>query len=164
MTRPIIALIAAVARNGAIGAHGGMPWRLSSDLKRFKALTMDKPVIMGRKTFDSIGKPLPGRRIIVVTRDVAWRHEGVEVAHSLGAALALCAGAQEAMIAGGGEIYAQTIGFADRLCITEVDAAPDGDARFPAIDPEKWRETRREPGVRSPRDEAGFAFVEYERS
>jgi dihydrofolate reductase len=152
-----------VARNGAIGAGGGLPWRLSSDLKRFKALTMGKPLLMGRKTFDSVGRPLPGRRVIVVTRDAGWLRPEVEVAHSLAAALALAAGAGEIMIGGGGEIYAQALPLASRLYLTEVDLAPEADVRFPDIDHAFWREVRREAGVRGPKDEAGFAFVEYER-
>ena len=163
MRPPQIALIAAVARNGVIGGDNQLLWRLSSDLKRFKALTMGKPLIVGRKTFDSIGMPLPGRRMIVVTRDAAWRREGVETAPSVEAALALAGKAEEIMIGGGGEIYAQTIDRADRLYLTEVDLAPEGDARFPQIDPALWREVRREPGVRGPKDEAGFAFVEWGR-
>jgi dihydrofolate reductase len=166
---PALALVAAVARNGAIGADAALPWRLSSDLKRFKALTMGKPLIMGRKTFQSIGRPLPGRAIVVITRDPDFAPEGAAVASDIAAALRLAeakaraAGADEVVVAGGGEIYAQTIGRADRLYITEVDLAPKADAHFPPIDPTLWREVRREAGVRGPRDEADFAYVEYER-
>ena len=169
MRAPIIALIAAVARNGVIGAGDALPWRLSSDLKRFKTLTMGKPLVMGRKTFQAIGRALPGREIIVVTRDEAYAPEGVEVARDIDAALrraevkAGAAGVDEVVVAGGGEIYAQTIARAGRLYVTEVDLAPEGDARFPRIDPALWREVRREPGERGPRDEANFAFVEYRR-
>ena len=163
MSGPIVSLIAAVARNGAIGAGNAIPWRLSSDLKRFKVLTMGKPLIMGRKTFQAIGRSLPGREMIVVTRDRAWAHSGVAVAHDIAAALGAARGVPEIMVAGGGEIYAQMIGIADRLYITEVDLAPPADARFPAIDTTRWREVKREKGVRGPRDEADFAFVEYER-
>jgi dihydrofolate reductase len=160
----IVSLIAAVARNGAIGAGNAMPWRLSSDLKRLKALTIGKPLIMGRKTFQSIGVPLPGRETIVVTRDRTWSHAGVQVAHDIDAALAVARGAPEIMVAGGGEIYAQTIGIADRLYITEVDLDPPCDARFPPIDAAQWREVKREKGVRGPRDAADFVFVDYERA
>jgi len=161
---PVVSLIAAVARNGAIGAGNAIPWRLSSDLKRFKILTLGKPLLMGRKTFQAIGRPLPGRETIVVTRDRAWVHPGVAVAHHIPAALEVARGAPEIMVAGGGEIYAQMIGIADRLYITEVDLAPPAaDARFPAIDKTRWREVRREPGVRGPRDAADFVFVDYER-
>ena len=160
-----VALVAAVARNGVIGGGNRLLWRLSSDLKRFKALTMGKPLIVGRKTFDSIGVALPGRRMIVVTRNETWSHAGVETAASLEAALSLArAGApEEIAVGGGGEIYAQAMPLADRLYITEVELEPEGDARFPAIDPAVWRETRREAGERGPKDEAEFAFVDYER-
>ena len=160
----IITLVAAVARNGVIGDGAGMPWRISSDLRRFKALTMGKPLIMGRKTFESVKRPLPGRRVIVVTRDPAWTQPGVEVARNLEDAIALGAQADEIMIGGGGEIYAQALPLAGRLYLTEVDLAPAADARFPAIDPSRWRETGREPGRRGPNDEADFAFVDYERA
>ncbi len=158
-----ISLIAAVGRNGAIGARGRMPWRLSSDLKHFKALTWAKPLIMGRKTFESVGRPLPGRDVIVVTRDVGWSHADARVARSLDEAVRLAAGVDEIMIGGGGEIYRLAMPLARRLYVTEVDLAPEADVRFPAINPADWRETRREPGVRGPNDEADFAFVEYER-
>ena len=169
MSAPALALIAAVARNGVIGAGEALPWRLSSDLKRFKALTMGKPLIMGRKTFQSIGGPLSGRETIVVTREAAFAPEGVEVARDLDAALRLAetkadaAGVCEIIVAGGGKIFAQTIARAWRLYITEVDLAPEGDAFFPPIDPALWREVRREAGVRGARDDADFAFVEYAR-
>jgi dihydrofolate reductase len=164
-----LVLVAAVARNGVIGANGGLPWRLSSDLKRFKALTWGKPLVMGRKTFESIGRALPGRETIVVTRDPAFAPSGVLVAHDLDAGLNLAAerasvmGADEIIIGGGAEIYAQTIARASRLFITEVGLDAEGAARFPPIDPRQWREVSRETGERGPRDEADFAFVSYER-
>ncbi|HEY3720781.1 MAG TPA: dihydrofolate reductase [Roseiarcus sp.] len=163
MSVPIVSLIAAVARNGAIGAGNAIPWRLSSDLQRFKRLTMGKPLIMGRKTYQAIGRTLAGRETIIVTRDRAWAHPGVTVAHDIPAALEVARGAPEIMVAGGGEIYAQMIGIADRLYITEVDLAPPADARFPTIDKAHWREVKHEPGVRGPRDETDFVFVDYER-
>ncbi len=169
MSAPVVALIAAVARNGIIGSGGALPWRLSSDLKHFKAATMGKALVMGRKTYQSIGGPLSGRTVVVVTHDRAFTAEGVSVARDVDEALALAeaaargAGADEIVVAGGGEIYAQTIGRASRLHITEVDLAPLGDARFPPIDPAEWREISRLKGERGPRDEADFAFVEYER-
>jgi len=162
-----LVIVAAVARNGIIGAKGGIPWR--SDLKRFKALAWGKPMVMGRKTFDSIGRPLPGRETIVVTRDRAFAPQGVFVAHELDAALDLAherarvMGADEIIVAGGAEIYAQTIARARRLLITEVALDAEGDVRFPPIDPLKWREVRRETGEQRPREDAGFVFVEYER-
>jgi len=164
-----VVLVAAVARNGIIGANGGLPWRLSSDLKRFKALTWGKPMVMGRKTFASIGRALPGRETIVVTRDPAFASSGVLVAHEIDAALDLAherariMGADEIIVAGGAEIYAQTIEQASRLFITEVALDAEGEARFPPIDPLQWREVGRETGDRGPRDDADFAFVEYER-
>ena len=165
-----LVLVAAVARNGIIGANGGLPWRLSSDLKRFKALTWGKPLVMGRKTFESIGRVLPERETIVVTRDPACAPSGVLVAHSLDEALDLAAeraharGADDIIIGGGAEIYAQTIiARANRLFITEVALDPEGGARFPRINPHEWREIRRETGKRGPRDDADFAFVDYER-
>jgi dihydrofolate reductase len=167
--RAPLALVAAVARNGVIGANNGLPWRLYTDMKRFKALTWGKPLVMGRKNFQSIGRPLPGRETILVTRDPAFAPSGVVIAHELDAALDLASeraramGADEIIVAGGGEIYAQTIADASRLFITEVALDVEGDVRFPQIDPGQWREVRREEGERSPRDEADFTFVDYER-
>jgi dihydrofolate reductase len=158
-----ISIIVAVGRNGAIGNAGGIPWRLSSDLKRFKALTIGKPLILGRKTFDSIGRALPGRTVIVITRDSAWSHPGVTVVRDLEQALAAAGDAEEIMIGGGGEIYSLAMPRAARLYITEVDLAPEASVHFPAIDKAVWRETRREPGVRGAKDDADFVFVEYER-
>ena len=138
-------------------------------MKRFKALTWGKPLVMGRKNFQSIGRPLPGRETIVVTRDPAFAPSGVIVAHALDAALDLASeraramGAHEIIVAGGGEIYAQTIADASRLFITEAALDAEGDVRFPPIDPGQWREVRREKGERGPRDEADFTFVDYER-
>ncbi len=165
MKQPIVSLIAVVGRNGVIGKGNALPWRLPTDLKRFKSITTGKPLIMGRKTFDSIGKPLPGRFSIVVTRDHAFAPPDVEVAYGLAEALTLARahGGDETIVGGGGEIYSQSIGMADRLYITEVDLAPEGDVRFPFIDMAIWKETRREAGVRGPRDEADFTFVTYER-
>jgi dihydrofolate reductase len=164
-----LVLVAAVARNGIIGANGGLPWRLSSDLKRFKALTWGKPLMIGRKTFESIGRALPGRETIVVTRDLAFAPSGVFVAHELDAGLDLAReracvmGADEIIIGGGAEIYAQTIALGSRLFITEVALDAEGEARFPLIDPREWQEISRDTGERGPRDEADFAFVDYER-
>lgn len=168
--RRLLLIVAVVAQNGVIGARAKLPWRLSSDLRRFKALTLGKPLVMGRKTFQSIGRPLPGRETIVVTRDPGFSAGGVHLAHDLDAALALAEARAVAMdadavvIAGGGELYAQTFALADRLAITEVALAPEGDAVFPPIDPAEWREVRREPGIRGPNDEADFAFVDYVRA
>jgi dihydrofolate reductase len=169
MTAFPLVLVAAVARNGIIGGDNRLPWRLPGDLKRFKALTMGKPLVLGRKTFQSIGRPLAGREIIVTSRDRSFRPEGARVAHSLEAALglaeerAVAMGAAAIAIGGGAELYAETIAGADRLYITEVALAPAGDARFPPIDSTAWAEVRREAGVRGPRDEADFVFVDYAR-
>jgi dihydrofolate reductase len=162
-----IALVAAVARNGVIGAGNRLIWKLSTDLKRFRALTWGKPLVMGRKSFESIGRPLPGRETIVVTRDPGLAPDGVRIAHDVDAALSLAEevaremNAGEIIVAGGGEIYRQTIDRVDRLFITEVDLAPEGDVYFPAIDPARRREASRERGVRGDRDEADFMFVGY---
>ncbi len=143
--RPRITLIAAVAENGVIGVDGRLPWHLPADLKRFKALTWGRPIVMGRRTFESIGRPLPGRRNIVLTRDRGWRAPAkVVVAHDPDEALRLAGAAAEVMVIGGAEIYRLFLPRADRLELTEVDLAPRGDARFPAFDRSEWRETARE--------------------
>ena len=164
-----LSIIAAVAENGVIGAGNAMPWRLASDLKRFKALTMGKPVIMGRKTYESIGKPLAGRVNIVVTRQNGFAPDGVTVAPSVDAALvtaeegALAAADDEIMVIGGGEIYHAAFDRADRLYITHVETMPEGDTRFPAIDPAVWRATTAERLPSGPKDSAATTFVIYER-
>lgn len=159
--RPTVSLVAAVARNGVIGRDNGLAWHLSSDLKRFKALTMGKPMLMGRRTWDSIGRPLPGRRTLVLTRDRSFRAEGTEIVHDWEAALA--AAGSELMVVGGAEIYAFALPQADRLHLTEVDAEPEGDVRFPAFDRAQFREVFREYHPAGPRDEYAFAFVDWER-
>ena len=176
MTPPIaqvtplpLTLVAAVARNGVIGADDGLPWRVPSDLRHFRAVTMDRPVLMGRKTYASIGRPLPGRHLVVLSADARFTPEGVAVARSLDEALRTAEGigrdrgAPEIVVAGGGMLYRALIGVAQRLEITEIDCAPAGDTCFPAIEPAVWRAVRREAGEPSPRDEASFAFVTYVR-
>ncbi len=164
-----IVLLAAVANNGVIGRDNALPWRLSTDLKRFKALTLGKPVVMGRKTYLSIGKPLPERTNIVITRDKNFRAQGVMVANSVDAALDMARAearrqdAGEIMVIGGTEVFEQTMALADRLEITHVHARPEGDVYFPAIDPKLWRETARSEQPAGPRDDAGVSFVTYER-
>jgi len=164
-----ILLVAAVAENGVIGAGNGMPWRLKSDLAHFRATTMGRPVVMGRKTFQSIGSPLKGRTTIVVSRDRTFAATGVVVAPSLAAALqsaradALRRLIDTVVIAGGAEIYAQAMPFATHLDITHVDARPAGDAVFPEIDPQIWRETARTAHEAGPDDAASFEFVSYVR-
>ena len=157
-----IALVVALARNGVIGRDNGLAWHLASDLKRFKALTMGKPMLMGRRTWDSIGRPLPGRRSLVLTRDRAFRAPGAEIVHDWAGALC-AAGTADLMVVGGAAIYALALPHADRLHLTEVDAAPEGDVRFPAFHRARFRETFREPHPAGPRDEHAFAFVDLER-
>jgi dihydrofolate reductase len=152
---PNVTMIAAVGRNGVIGDGLTMPWHLPEDLRFFKRTTMGHPMVMGRRTYDSMGT-LPGRRSIVVTRQRDWTAPGVEVTHSLPEALALVADAHEVFVVGGGEIYRQTMPYADRLLVTEVDRSPEGSVTFPAIDPEVWAETARD-------EQPGFAWVTYER-
>jgi dihydrofolate reductase len=166
----IIVLIAAVAENGVIGRENGLPWRLKSDLAHFRTVTMGKPVVMGRKTFLSIGRPLPGRTTIVVSRDRAFAARGVVIAPSLEAALtvargdALRRGAESIFVAGGAELYAQTMPLAERLHITYVHRAVDGDAYFPAIDGGVWRETARDEHAAAAGDDCAFSFVIYGRA
>jgi dihydrofolate reductase len=163
-----IVLIAAIADNGVIGRDGTMPWRLKSDMRHFRALTLDKPVVMGRKTYLSLSiKPLPRRTNIVVSRDHNFSAPGIVVAPSLEVALQAARGdalrrrADAIMVIGGGEIYAQAMPRADRLEITQVHAAPQGDARFPAIDPAVWRESARAAHPAGPDDDAGYDLVTY---
>jgi dihydrofolate reductase len=164
-----ITIIAAVAENGVIGRGSALPWRLKSDMAHFRKLTMDKPVVLGRKTFASIGKPLSGRTTIVISRDKNFVAPGIVVAPNLEAALAtargdaLRRGADAIIVAGGADIYGQALPLATRLVITEVRKGVDGDARFPAIDSSRWRESARTEHNPGPQDEAAFAFVTYQR-
>ena len=164
-----IVFVVAVAENGVIGAGGAMPWRLKSDMAHFKALTTGRPVVMGRKTFVSIGRPLPGRTNIVVTRDVGFRADGVVVTRSFTDAKAIATGdalrrfATEIAVIGGAEIYAQWMQDADRLEITEVHARPDGDTHFPTIDVAAWEEVARVRNPAGPHDSADFSYVTYRR-
>jgi dihydrofolate reductase len=169
MSRPEIVLIVAVADNGVIGAGGGIPWRLKSDMQRLKALTIGKPVVMGRKTFLSLRRPLPGRTNIVVTRDTGFRSPGAVVTTSLSNAHAIATGdalrrlATEIVVIGGAEIYAQWIGIADRLEVTEVHARPEGDTCLAAIAPMDWKEVARVRNPSGPDDSADFSYVTYRR-
>jgi len=162
-------LIAAVAENGVIGADGSIPWRLKSDMQRFKAMTMGKPVVMGRKTFLSLRRPLPGRTNIVITRDSGFSAPGAVVTTSLKEARAIAVAdamrrfATEIAVIGGAEIYKQWIDIADRLELTEVHARPAGDTCFPAIDPAKWQETSRLRYPAGADDGADFSYVSYIR-
>jgi dihydrofolate reductase len=166
---PPLAIVVAIARNRVIGGDNKLLWKLRSDMLHFRAITMGKPMIMGRRTWDSIGRPLPGRESIVVTRDTSFRADGAHVVHDIPSALALAKDlaermkSEEIVLAGGGELYAQMMPDCDVLHVTEVDLAPEGDALFPVIDPSQWRETSRiahEPGQG---DEAAFSFVTYVR-
>jgi dihydrofolate reductase len=164
-----VSLVVAVARNGVIGREGGLPWRLSSDLKRFKANTIGRPVIMGRKTFQSIGKPLPDRHNIVVTRDPQFQSDGITVAPDVTKALTIAKakaasdGAEEVCVIGGGEIYRQTLAAADRLIVTYVEAEVEGDTRFPQIDKKIWREVSSENHPAGEKDTHATRHVVYER-
>lgn len=156
-----VTLVAAVGANGVIGADGDLPWRLPEDLAHFKRLTMGHPMIMGRATFDSIGRALPGRTTIVVTRNPSWTADGVETASSLGAALARARELDDDIfIVGGGQVYAEALaaGVVDLMCITRVAAAPDGDVRFPSIDWEAWAPVARIPHGGDP----SFEIVTYQ--
>ena len=144
-----LVLMVARADNGVIGRDGALPWHLPADLRRFKRMTVGKPVIMGRKTFVSIGKPLPGRHNIVLSRDAAWRAEGVTVVPNLAEAVAAAgldprARADEIMVIGGAQIYAEALPSAARIELTEVHVSPEGDTLLPAFDPVRWREVARE--------------------
>lgn len=160
----------AVARNGVIGHEGGMPWKLSTDLRRFKASTMGNPIVMGRKTFESLGKPLPGRLNIVVTRDDGWSAEGARRAGSLDEALAIADDEVHAMpdarqisVIGGGEIYRLALPLADRLEVTHVEAGPEGDTHFPTITPEVWVAVSEQDFPAGERDSHATRFVVYRR-
>ena len=167
--RPQIVLIVAVADNGVIGSRGAIPWRLKSDIQRFKAITTGKPVVMGRRTFASIGRPLPGRTNIVLTRDADFRAAGAVVTTSFAGARAVAIGdalrrfADEIAVIGGAEIYAQWMPYADRLEITEVHAYPEGDTYFAAIDAVSWEEVARTRNPAGSGDSADFSYVTYRR-
>lgn len=160
-----ISLVVAVAENGIIGADNGLPWRLKGDMKHFKATTMGKPVIMGRKTFESIGRPLPGRTNIVLTRGDADVPEGVAVVRSLSEAFAVArrTGAEEACVIGGGDIYAQAMPYADIVHLTRVHMDVDGDTSFPPVDPDAWKQTTCERVDASDGDSSAFSILRLER-
>jgi dihydrofolate reductase len=169
-TMPIITLVAAVSENGVIGRGNALPWRLKSDMQHFRAVTVGKPVVMGRKTFLSIGKPLAGRTNIVASRDPVFDAPGVVVAPSLDAALAAARGdalrrqVDEIAVIGGADIYAQVMALAARIAITYIHRAVDGDARFPAIDGRVWHEIARVEHKAAAGDDADFAYVTYQRA
>ena len=165
-----LALIVAQGLNRVIGNDNKLPWYLPEDLRYFKEVTMGKPIIMGRKTFESIGKPLPGRLNIVITRDSNWSAEGVKVVSGLGDAIevgegqALIDGVEEAVIIGGAQIYAQSLSIVDRLYLTQVEAEPEGDAYFPEVDYSQWQELGRQsfPAGDQP-NRYPYAFIVYDR-
>jgi dihydrofolate reductase len=161
--KPRLNLIVARARNDVIGRDGTLPWRLPEDLAHFRRTTIGHPIIMGRRTWESLGRPLPGRRNIVVSRTSGFAPAGAEVATGLDAALALCADAPEVFVIGGAQLYAEALPRAQRIFSTELDADFDGDVKWAEIDPEQWREVAR--AHRPPTAERNFAidFVTYER-
>lgn len=167
--KPILSIIVAAAENGVIGLDNDMPWRLSTDLKRFKALTLGKPVIMGRRTFESIGRPLPGRPNIVLTRDREFRADGactvgsLDDAIALGQRLAAEAGVDEVCVIGGGKIYAQALPLADRIHLTRVLAEIDGDTHFPEIDPQLWNAVSQEEVPAGDKDSHPTRYFVYEK-
>ncbi|MCB1517430.1 MAG: dihydrofolate reductase [Hyphomicrobiaceae bacterium] len=164
-----ITLIAAVAENGVIGRDGDIPWRIPSDFRHFKRTTMGKPMVMGRKQFESVGRPLPGRANIVVTRQTDYAVDGVETFPSLDAALARARefaaqdGADELIVIGGGDIYRQAMPLADRLIISHVGLAAEGEILFPTIDPDVWEKTGEMPVEPDERDESDYFVAIYER-
>lgn len=165
-----VALIVAVAENRVIGRQNALPWHISADLKNFRRITMGKPVVMGRRTFDSIGRPLPGRPNIVVTRDPGYAADGVHVADGMDAALSLArelgaeAGAAEIMVIGGGQVYAAALDRARRLYLTLVHETVEGDAWFPEFDPADWQEISRDRQAPENGDGPAFSFVVLERT
>ncbi len=163
MKRPPIALIAAQAENRVIGLNNQMPWHLPEDLQYFKKVTLGKPVIMGRKTFESIGRPLPGRTNIVVTRQADWAAEGVEVAANLDCAFSMAAEQQpdELMVIGGAQIYAETLPHAARIYLTQIHKSFDGDAWFPELG-EEWQQATCQKG-HSEKQDLGYSFLTFER-
>ena len=160
---PQIVLIYAVASNGAIGREGNLPWRLLADLKRFKALTMGKPIIMGRKTFESIGRALPGRQNIVITTQDGYQAEGCDVVGSVEAAIAAAGDEAEKMVIGGGEIYKLFLPLADRVYLTRVDVEVEGDTLFPELHADDWREVEREDCIAGESNDHDFSIVTYSR-
>lgn len=163
MSFPRISIIAARARNGVIGIENRLPWCLPEDLAHFKALTLGHPVLMGRKTFDSLGRPLPGRTNIVITRNPDYDPAGCQVVGSIAAALAACGDAAEVFCIGGADLYAQVLPLADRLYLTEVDIEVTGDAWFPSFDSDAFEEIARESHIGDKADRVRFDFVTYAR-
>lgn len=161
---PQVLIIAAVAANGVIGRDNQLLWQLPEDMRFFRETTKGKPVIMGRKTWESLPprfRPLPGRRNVVITRQESYQAADAEIAHSLSDALNLCAEENQVFVIGGAEIYAQAMSIADQLLLTEVSLTPDGDAHFPHIDPQHWQEIKR--SAHCSENGTAYAFVVYQR-
>lgn len=163
MSRPRVSLIAALAQNRVIGIEDRLPWKLPEDLAHFKALTLGHPILMGRKTFESLGRPLPGRRNIVITRNADYQPAGCEIATSIPEAIALCAEANEIFFIGGAELYRQVLPMVERLYLTEVQIEAQGDAWFPEFDRSLFSEVSRETHLGEKGDVLRFDFVVYER-
>lgn len=164
MTSPRVTLIVAMDEGGIIGRKGRLPWRQPADLLHFKVLTMGKPILMGRKTFDSIGKPLPGRTNLVLTRDAGWTREGTIAVHTLDEALAHAKDAGELMVIGGEEIFRMALPLAQRVHLTRIHAHVQGDARFPAVDWSAWRETERQAFAADEKHAHAMTFLTFERT
>ena len=160
--KPRVSLIVTMAKNRVIGANNTLPWHLPADLKHFKNLTMGHHMIMGRKTYESIGKPLPGRTSVVVSRNAGYSAPGVIVVNSLKAAIAACGNDKEIYVIGGAELYRQAIGLADRIYLTEIDADITGDAYFTEFDSKLWRETGRESHTPDEKNLYSYHFVVYD--
>jgi dihydrofolate reductase len=160
---PLIALLVAATENGVIGRDNGMPWHLPDDLKHFKALTLAKPVLMGRRTFDSIGRPLPGRTNLVLTRSAGWSMPGVTVVPDLDAAIRAAGCAPELVVAGGAQVYALALPRATRIYLTRIHAVIEGDTRMPEITDSEWHETSRELHPSDARHPYAMSFVTLER-
>jgi dihydrofolate reductase len=159
----IVSLLAAVADSGVIGRDGQLPWHLPADLRRFRRLTTGRTIVMGRKTHDAIGRPLPQRRTIVLTRQADYHAEGVEVARSLNEALRVAAGEEEVFVVGGGEIYREALAVADRMYLTIVHAELPGDVRFPEFDLAEWRLVEQVDHPPDERNALAYSFLRYER-
>jgi dihydrofolate reductase len=170
LSTPIVALVVAMAKNRAIGRDGNLPWHLSSDMRYFRKITMGKPIIMGRLTFLSLGRALPGRTNIVLTRNAAFEAPGAIMAYNLEEAFdvarkeAAKAGVGEIMVIGGEDVFRAVLPQASRIYLTEVDAEPKADTWFPALDGREWREVSREDHPEGPKDDHAFSFVVLERS
>lgn len=161
--KPCISLIVAMARNRVIGAKNALPWHLPSDLKHFKVLTMGHHIVMGRKTYESIGRPLPGRTSVVVTRNADYAPPGVITVNSLEAAISACGNDSEIFVIGGAQLYRQAIALADRIYLTEIDADISGDAYFTELDGKQWLETERASHIQDENNPYSYHFVVYDR-